>query len=73
MYSGTTAKFNVYYTMLEKQLSDTVVLHRNYNINCSYDFIITNTPQNKLNIPVLYISDNLSTHEIDHIKNKIYR
>ncbi|HDR3451567.1 hypothetical protein BTT_59240 (plasmid) [Bacillus thuringiensis serovar morrisoni str. 4AA1] len=73
LYSGTTAKFNVYYTMLEKQLSDTVVLHMNYNINCSYDFIITNTPQNKLNIPVLYISDNLSTHEIDHIKNKIYR
>lgn len=72
LYSGTQAKSKIYYSMLESQLGDSVELYSNYNDDCSYDFIITNTPQRNINAPIFYISNHLSPQEIDLIKNKIF-
>ena len=72
LYSGTQAKSKIYYSMLESQLGDSVELYSNYNDDCSYDFIITNTPQRNINVPIFYISNHLSPQEIDLIKNKIF-
>ncbi|MCU5087012.1 helix-turn-helix domain-containing protein [Bacillus cereus] len=72
LYSGTIARSKIYYSMLQSQLGDSVKIYTNYNADYSYDFIISNTPQRNTNAPIFYISDNLSTHEIDLIKNNIF-
>ncbi|MED3681927.1 helix-turn-helix domain containing protein [Bacillus thuringiensis] len=73
LYSGTTGKLNVYQSRLKRKLGERVKIHTNFNNNFSYDFIITNTPKENVNTPIIYISETLSPMEITFIKNFIFK